>query len=657
MTRRRRSRSVTDGSGRSRPRREWRNSAFDELADAILIVDREAAVVIDANRAAEKIFGVAREAMLEQRLVSLLPAVSPLILQAPDGRLDDVSIEVEGASHWFEVTRSQIARDGDGPACMIVLHDVTARRRAEQEVLEARESAEEAIRLRSDFVAVISHEIRAPMHAVIGMTSLLLGTKLSDEQKEFVDTIRASGDSILSIVNNLLDFSKIEAGQIELEYLPFDVEPCIENTLDLFAGEAAKKNIELTYTMDSAAPGRIYGDVTRFRQVLTNLVGNAVKFTERGEVNICLAAEMQNDNPMLYVRVSDTGIGIAADRLDRLFRSYSQVDSSTSRRFGGSGLGLVISKRLCEIMGGAIWVESREGNGTTFHFTISATPAPSEVTPTPPELAGRRVLVVDDYASSREMIRRMLTSLQIEASVADSGWSALELLETTGGYDAVLIDFHMPGMDGESLVRRISAERALPRPRMVMLLSLTDGPVRGRAAELGLSACLTKPIKRMQLRNTLADLFPGSKTAPQPALPDELAVSLAEPLRLDVLLADDNLVGRRVTQAVLRRLGCDPDVAGNGHEVLAALEARRYDVVLMDVYMPEMDGLAATQHIRRQIPPERQPYIIALTASAMAEDRERCLNAGMDDYLAKPVRINLLNQALRKASAASGEQE
>ena len=648
---RRQSRSIANGSRRLRPRANVRNSAFDHLPDGILIVDPKTGALLDANPTAERILALRRESLIGKPLDSLLSAMPPAWCDTDDCTLDLTPIVVEGETRWYDVRLLRM--DGASPAHMVVLHDATAYRHGEQEAQEARESADEALRLRGEFVAVISHEIRTPMHALIGMTSLLLGTPLSEEQKEFVDTIRASGDSVLSIVNNVLDFSKIEAGQIDLEHLPFDVEPHIEHTLDLFAGDAAKKNIELAYLADADAPTRIYGDVTRFRQVLTNLVGNAVKFTEQGEVCVQVSTKAENGAGKLYVQVKDTGIGIPADRRDRLFHSFGQADASIARRYGGSGLGLVISRHLCEIMGGNIWVESTEGCGTTFHFTIAAPPAPLETTHTPSELAGRRVLVVDDHASTREMIRRMLVSLQIEASVADSGWAALEMIETARGFDAALVDLRMPGMDGETLVRRISAERSLPRPRLVMLLSLTDGPVRGRAAELGLAACLTKPLKRSQLRHTLADLFPSARTMPQPAQPDELAISLVEPLRLDVLLADDNLVGRRVTQAVLRRLGCDADLAGNGREVLSALEARRYDVVLMDVYMPEMDGLASTQQIRRQMPPEQQPYIIALTASAMAEDRERCIDAGMDDYLAKPVRINLLNEALRKASAAT----
>ncbi len=635
-----------------------RGLAFERLPDGILLAD-DKGVIIDLNLAAETILGITQVSALGVEYQTLLhPHSLAPAAQPGDDLPGELEIADGVATRWYSIRVLPVGAHGDNVGSIVVLHDETERRVAAQQEQATRAEQEAVLRQKSEFLSVISHEIRSPMHAVIGMTGMLLETELNSEQKDFVGTIRASGDSMLAIVNNVLDFSKIEAGQIELEHLPIDIESCLENTLEIFAGEAAKKNIELTYTIEDGAPTRILGDVTRLRQVLTNLVSNAVKFTDHGEIALRVAAENESP-PLLHIQVQDSGIGIAPDQMHRLFHSFSQAEASTTRRYGGTGLGLAISKRLCEIMGGAIWVESRPGVGTTFHFTIAAPPAPDGLPASgpPSALAGRRILVVDDHASTRGMIRRILCDFGVNVSEADSGWSALEQIETSGNFDAALIDLHMPGMDGESLVHRLSAEHSLARPRLVILVSLTDSSVRNRAAELGLAACIMKPVKRAQLRNTLGDIFPGVRFTPQPAAGDDFAAPRAAPLKLDLLLADDNLVGRRVTQAVLRRLGYDVDMAGNGLDVLAALEIRRYDVVLMDVYMPDMDGLETTQRIRAEVAAERQPYIIALTASALAQDRERCLDAGMDDFLAKPVSINSLNEALHRAAASASPTE
>jgi len=637
---------------RNRTRDAIRSAAFDRNGDSVFIVDSDGAL-LDANQAAFRLLGASCESARGKQLDTLLPLAPDTVwIQANNSDSCELQLLIGGQARWFEVSLSPLGIDSAPGGCVVILQDVTERRRKTLEEKAAREEAEEAIRQKSEFLAIISHEIRTPMHAVIGVTNMLLGTGLTDEQRSFVDTIRAAGDSMLAVVNNVLDFSKIEAGQVELEHLPFSIETCIESTFDIFAGDAAQKNIELTYLLDDAAPRRIAGDMTRFRQVLTNLVGNAVKFTERGEISVRVAGKLEDEQPMIHVQVCDTGIGIPPDRLDRLFQSFSQAEISTTRRYGGSGLGLVISKHLCELMGGAIWVESQPGDGTTFHFTIAALPAPPDADPPPSHLAGRSALIVDDNASARAMIGRILCDLDMRVATADSGWSALEQIEHVDGFDVILVDLHMPGMDGESLVRRISAEHVQPRPRLVMLLTLVDGAVRGRAAELGLAACITKPVKRTQLRNSLADLFSAAKPAVQTTPGSEHVTPLAEPLNIKVLLADDNLVGRRVTQAILRRLGCEADIAGNGHEVLSALEMHRYDAVLMDVFMPGMDGLETTRRIRKDMPADQQPWIIALTASAIMQEHERCLEAGMNDFLAKPVRINSLSEALRRIPAA-----
>jgi PAS domain S-box-containing protein len=641
-------------------------SSIVDIAENAVICINERQQIIFFNEGAQRVFGWSAAEVIGKDLAVLIPQRfrpghagrvagfrhGERAARRMGERGTIYAVRKDGSEFPAEATISKSAAGGR-LIMTAILQDVSERQAYERELELAKESAEAAMQAKSMFLANMSHEIRTPLNAVIGMTSLLLHTDINEEQREYTETIRSSSEALLAIINDLLDYSKLEVGRLDLERQAFEVRRCVEEALDLLAPSASEKNIDLAYMVEPGVPAIILADPTRLRQVLVNLLSNAIKFTHCGEVVVTISAPPGGSGAgRLAFSVRDTGIGIPAHRLEDIFHSFTQVDASTTRKYGGTGLGLTISRRLAEMMGGRLDVQSEAGHGATFTFEIVAEAVGDQLAEdvlghSAAAVRGRRILIVDDNATNRRILVRQTSMWGMEPLAAASAAEAIDLVRDGRPFDVAVLDMQMPDMDGA----RLAAELRRYRDRETLpLVLLTSVGQRQRGAGGGaheFSAWLSKPVKPAALLEALQQVLGGRPAAGERPAPPQ---PRAQPAALSILVAEDNTINQKVIKQLLRHLGYRADVVGNGAEAVEALERQDYPVILMDMQMPEMDGLEATRRLRLRFRGAHAPYIIAMTANAMPGDRERCVEAGMDDYVPKPIELEVLDKALATAA-------
>ncbi len=660
--------------------KEFTENLIDTAKDSIVSIDQNGKVIV-WNLSAEKTFGYSKHEMIGQPITTIIPERYKdkdqegieRYLKTGNNIITGKTIEVDGLTKEgieipIEMSIAYQKLETGLYTFTAIIRDVTEKQKWADGLKRAKIAAEEANKAKSEFLATMSHEIRTPMNGVMGMTEILLETELSPEQNECAEIIRNSSNSLLSIINNILDFSKIEAGKLEIEDIDFDLSTTFDDIIDIFALKTEEKGIRFLPSLDPAVPQLLHGDPGRLRQVLINLINNAIKFTEDGEIAVNVTLKEETDtNATIHFSVKDTGIGIPVNRMHRLFKSFSQVDASTTRKYGGTGLGLAISKQITELMKGQICVESQEGKGSTFWFTIlleKQNVDKQRVPFEPGDIENMKIIVVSDNNATCHIIREYLESWQCRVEEAISTEEAMLKLQTAVNendpFKVVLLDFCIPGEYEETFGRLIKADNRLRDTALIMLTSIGKRGDAKQFSKLGFAAYLLKPIKQSQLRNCLQIVTGKSVTTEEETdwqIVTKYSIDEERKKRINVLVVEDNTINQKVALRVLEnKLGYRTDIANNGNEAIVFLEKFDYDLVLMDCNMPEMDGFEATRIIRdnKSSVRDHKIPIIAMTANTMRGDREKCLEAGMDDFVAKPIKTHILSDAIEQQLKIEG---